>query len=82
MFYVLGRAGECIKSSGCQIRSDYGHYRQLEFEESVREQREKEQRCSSRSLGYTGVADRWGIVELGVAGVILMVVPVNGPTGG
>ena len=53
VFYVFGKAGECIKSSGCQIREDYGHYRQLEFEESVGEQREKELRSwSSRSLEY------------------------------
>ena len=43
-FYDSGKSGgrECIKSLECQIGWIRGDYRQLEFEESVREQREKE----------------------------------------
>ena len=55
----LGKVGECIKSLGCQIREDYGHYRQLEFEESVREQREKERWDCVGGV----VADRWSTEE-------------------
>ena len=46
VFYNSGETGgrEYIKSLECQIGWIRGDYRQLEFEESVREQREKERR--------------------------------------